>query len=153
MAKLPKAITRVVGQESVYLKVDLTELFGKEIRDENLRLKIAQAAMDKIIDRTQEGLDRNGRPFHKYSKSYMESLAFNLDKTGATPNLTLTGDMLGNMDVVDDDETSFTIAIDDMDAPKAFNHITGDTLPRRDFFGLSKSELDDLRSEFEDEIE
>lgn len=114
--------------------------------DETILEAIAQKAIDIIIERTQDGKDARGRPFKKYSKAYMESDSFvGFGKSGKV-DLTLSGDMLGLMEVVKTTSTGFELGwSDETENAKAFNHVTGDTLPKRDFFDLQKQEQAELR--------
>lgn len=95
-------------------------------------------------------MDVKGKPFAKYSPNYIKSAPFKaFDKSKGEVNLELSGDMLGLMDIVGESRNSVTIGWGDEDQiPKAFNHITGDTVKKRDFFGLTKEDLDSLKSEF-----
>jgi len=138
------------------MRVNLKELFGTSLpKDPKLRDAIAQSIIDKIVNRTtKDNTGWDGREFKGYSKSYKKSDNFGIfGKSANKVNLTLTGDMLGNMDVSESNTDAIEIKIDRSDAPKAFNHITGDTLPKRDFFGLSKSEMREIRSTFKEAVE
>jgi len=135
----------------VRLKINLKKLLGKSPSDE-LKDAIAQKAIDLIEERTkrQKGVkDQKLENFPKYSKEYAK------EKGSKKVDLTLSGDMLGLMDVVK--ETKNTIEIgweDDTENAKAFNHTTGDTLPKRNFFDLTKREvtkLKDFAKDFDDE--
>ena len=67
------------------------------------RQDIGNAAFDYIRTRSKNGLGVGGKPFGKYSKAYKKQRDFiNAGKTGETRvNLTLTGDMLDSMEVLD----------------------------------------------------
>lgn len=142
---------RTVSKSNLKLKVNLKELLGTELpNDPQLREQIGQAIIEKIIKRTESGVDVKGKPFAKYSPNYIKSAPFKaFDKSKGEVNLELSGDMLGLMDIVGESRNSVTIGWGDEDQiPKAFNHITGDTVKKRDFFGLTKEDLDSLKSEF-----
>lgn len=144
-------ISRTIRKNKVALKVNLRELLGEAVPDNpELRQAVGQAILDKIIKRTEAGLDVKGKPFAAYSPDYVKSTAFKaFDKSKSERNMTLTGDMLGLMDIVAESRNTLTIGWNDSDQdPKAFNHITGDTVKKRDFFGLTKEDLADLRKEF-----
>lgn len=144
-------------KDKVSQKFNLQEMFGVSFKDApELRASIGQAIINKIIERTEAGAGIGGRPFSfgKYSDEYSESVEFKAaGKDQHEVNMSLTGDMLGLMDVIN--ETSNTIEIgwlDDTQNAKAFNHNTGDTVPKRPFFGLSRSEVKELVAEFKPEV-
>lgn len=134
---------RQLSQSEVYFELDLVELFG-ETPPIDVALSFGQDVIDAILERTESGIDRNDRRFARYSKEYVESDAFqDFRKSPSDVNLKLTGNMLSQLDIVQ--LTSDTIRIgvrDSGEAPKAFNHITGDTVPARDFLGLPDDEID-----------
>lgn len=136
------------------LDVDLKDLFGVPIRDAALRQAIAGRIIDQIRDRTQsQNVDKDGRPFKKYSDRYKESLAFNVFGKSDNVDMTLSGNMLADMTVLEENANRVTIGFSDpTQNAKAFNHTTGDTVPRRDFFGIQKKELAQIKREFEDQV-
>jgi len=147
---MPKVKSNI-SQSNMELEVSLEEMFGQEVTDQSLREEIGQAIIDKIVERTQSGKRLGGGSLKGYSKAYKESLAFKVTgKNESGPaNLTLTGDMLGTLDIKDDTETKLKIGWQsDTENAKAFNHHTGDTLPKRPFFGLQQNELQEIESEF-----
>ncbi len=100
------------------------------------------------------GAGREGRLKSPYSKAYKDSLDFKaFGKSPAKINMTLTGDMLGLMDVTKQTGESITIGWTDAEQnAKAFNHSTGDTVPSRPFFGVSSTELSQIKKKFGSEI-
>lgn len=139
------------------MKLNLKEIFGVDVKgNEALKLAMAEALLTKIIDKTQEGKSRTGKGFKKYSKSYQKSDDFKaFGKTGKV-NLTLSGDMLGLIDVTADTSNTVTLGWDESDeAAKAHGHITGNPatrLPVRDFFGLNNKDINEVKNEFSSEI-
>ena len=119
---------------------------------------MAEALLEKIVEKTEEGKSRTGSKFRKYSKSYSETDEFKAaGKSRNSPNLALSGDMLGLVGVVD--ETSNTVTLgweDDEEAAKAHGHITGGgnggSLPVRDFFGLNNADIESVKRDFSTEI-
>lgn len=121
-------------------------MFGQRVPDSStFRAAVGQAIIDQIRENASSGLNRKGKKFRgraaKYSQQYAESLEFKAaGKSKNNVNMTLTGDMLTNMDVVK--ETRDTIVIgfaDSEEAKKAHGHITGakdGPRVKRDFFGL-----------------
>jgi hypothetical protein len=61
---------------------------------------IANDLVEFIVDRTKEGKGKDGRRFPKYSKSYMDSLDFEIAGKDSTVDLTLTGEMLDTLQVL-----------------------------------------------------
>lgn len=100
---------------------------------------------DKIKERTRDdGKPLTGGTFTEYSEKYAK-------RKGVAPSdvdLTLFGDMLDSITVTDVFSDSIVIGFDDQDqVPKAYNHHTGDTVPERPFFGLTKSEIASVKRE------
>lgn len=75
------------------------------------RLDIADLVIEFIVDRTQRGKDVNGEPFVKYSPAYQKSLDFvNAGKKkGMKPNLTLSGDMLAALAILDEKDGKIVV--------------------------------------------
>lgn len=144
-----------VGQEMdldlrrsrVQQTIDLGELLAADFTgNRGLRLAIAQRVLDHIADRTADGIDVDGNAFAPYSSEYTESAEFILSgKSAGQVNMELTGNMLASMDVLGEGPNTITIGIADPEqAPKAYNHNVGDTLPRRAFFGIKHEDLVEL---------
>lgn len=145
---------KISGTE-VKLEVDLDEMFGTLVPDSSsFRQKVGQAIIDKIRERTAESKFLNKAKM-SYSPTYEDSVEFKAygKKKGDKPNMKLTGDMLGLMDIIDEKKNKIVIGWnDDSDAAKAYNHVTGDTVPKRNFFGLPKSDIDEIVKQFKDEL-
>jgi hypothetical protein len=145
--------------ENPKLIINLGEVFETDIpNDSTLVNSIGQKIIDMIRERTTvEQTDINGKDFKSpYSKMYADSVEFAaFGKSKNKVNLTQTGDMLGLMDIIDTTKNTITIGWDDdTQAAKASGHITGaNHLPKRDFFGLTKDQFNELRAEFEDDIQ
>lgn len=132
-------------------------MFGQNFRDQPaLKQALGQAFIDRIVARTQEQrIGVNGKPLKSpYSKEYADSLEFKAaGKSKGNVNMTLTGDMLRSIDVIGETANTITIGIDDPDeAPKAYNHQTGDTVPKRAFFGLTNKDVNEVASQFKSDI-
>jgi hypothetical protein len=143
------AVKTKFSESKTSLKVNLKELLGRKVDDEDIVEALAQKAIDMIVERTQDGKDVKGRNFKPvYSDEYVKSDAFKaFGKKKGVPNLTLTGDMLGLLEPIATSATSFEIGwTDPVENAKAYNHNVGDTLPKRQFLGLQKQELDELRA-------
>jgi hypothetical protein len=115
------------------------------------RQAIAKEIVDLIRKRTQEeGVDRRGKPFASYSASYVKSLNFKIaGKSKKDVNLTLSGDMMGALDVISDSPGKVIIGFENgsQENGKADGNIRGtygqksQVGPRRDFLGISKQDL------------
>ena len=129
-------------------------MFGQRVPDsEAFRQGVGQAIIDRIRSRTDDNIDRKSKRFKSYSKAYASTLEFKAaGKSVGNPNLRLTGDMLGLMDVVSTGRSTITIGWDEGDEnKKAHGHITGsDPGPkvRRDFFGLPEKDYDQIATGF-----
>jgi hypothetical protein len=152
MAKIPGLTLSI---DNVSQTIDLGELFDVDLsNNREMRMAIAQAIIDRIKERTEEGKDVRGNAFAKYSKNYIGSDEFAaFDKSASDINMTLTGNMLAQLDVIEDDSNSITIGWDDStEIKKAYNHNVGDTVTRRQFFGITAQELNDIQKEFSSEL-
>ena len=131
-------VKKILSKDDIRLKINMKDILGRNLpNDSDVIDAIGQKAIDIIVARTQSGKSVSGRKFTKYSKNY--------DKKG-TVDLTLSGDMLGLMDITSSTRNTFSIGWgDQLENNKAFNHDTGDTLPKREFLGLQKQELAELR--------
>ena len=134
------------SQEKMELTVDLADEFGLEIRGNNaLKMEIGEAYVQEIKARAQSGNRLGGGKMRRYTKAYAEFKGVGRDDV----DLTLTSDMLESLSVIGLSDNGVIIGFNQPDQdPKAFNHDTGDTLPRRPFFGLQKNELKRVKKEF-----
>lgn len=144
-------------KNSVEFTVDLKELFGVDFKGNRaLREVIGQAIIDRMRERTDQGLAVGGKKNLKapYSKTYAETDEFKaFGKSRSKVDMQLTGDMMGLMDIKKQDGNTITIGWDDpTENAKAYNHNTGDTVPKRPFFGMTNEELDDVKKEFKSEV-
>lgn len=123
--------------------------------DPSERKAIANEIVQFIVKRTRYlGLDKNDKPFKKYSKQY----AINKGVSQTDVDLTLSSEMLDELKYLSDKSGSITIGYDD---PDLYGKVEGNILgtygrdkpipgKKRDFLGISKKELNRLVSEFED---
>jgi uncharacterized protein YuzE len=138
-------------KSKVTQKIDLEDLIGVDIsEDRNLVREIGQAIIDYMVERAEDGKGLNGVKLKSpYSKEYSESLDFKAaGKSKSKVNMTLSGDMLASIDIVDQSGSVIEIGIEDSEqAVKAYGHQTGfeghPVLdgPKRPFFGVSVKEL------------
>ena len=140
-----------VSEEEVSQMLDLAKLTGVDVsKDPELKAQIAQAVIDFNIERSQGGLDNEGKGFPKYSDTYIDSLDFKAaGKSAGQVDMTLSGDMLGAIDVLDDSGSKVKYGINGETAPRAFAHMTGykghPTIkdgPKRAFLGITKADFE-----------
>lgn len=146
---------KVLKSKTASLEIDLVELFGAEVPDDSgFRQSVGQRIIDLIRERTAENKDVDGSPFKKYSKEYKESLDFAAyGKSAGDVNLKLTGTMLNELDIIKETKDRIVIGwVDREEAAKAYNHVTGDTVKKRDFLGLRPGEEKILRDEFFEDV-
>ena len=155
MAKLNNVMKQIVSGTSAKLEVDLDEMFQMLVPDSSsFRQRVGQAIIDKIRDRAADNIDVSGKSFKKYSKEYVDSVEFKAyGKSAGDVNMKQTGDMLGFMDVIEESKSKIVIGWSDGDEEaKAHNHIVGDTVPKRNFFGLPVSDIEEIKQQFIDEL-
>lgn len=124
---------------------NLKELLGYSPTEEQKNL-FWELAVDKMVDRTLGGKDRDGRDFAQYSKEYAEKKG--VPRTSV--DMTLEGDMLQSFEDSQLRQRNMVkIKVGEgVETLKAFNHNDGDTLPKRAFFGFSNpDDLKDVISE------
>lgn len=128
------------------------------------RLELADLIIEHIVDRTDRGLDKNGRKFPPYSRTrkdskgniiegYIDSLDFkNAGKSPNRVNLQLTGDMLAALDILNHKKGKLVIGYEKgtEENDKAEGNILGsyggepNKKKARDFLGLQKEKLREL---------
>ena len=64
----------------------------------------------------------------------------------------LTGSMLASVDLIGDRADKIEIGIDNEEAPKAYNHIVGDTVPARPWLGLTPKDLEKVKKEYANDV-
>lgn len=152
---LPK---RQLTLDKVSLEIDLKKLFGKKVTDPALRRNIAESLIDIIIARTESGKGVNAagsvvKLKSPYSQQYIDSPEFAaFGKSKSEINMKLTGSMLASTDLISDRADKLEIGIDNEDAPKAYNHMVGDTVPKREWLGLTAGDLEKVKKEYESDI-
>lgn len=136
------------------IKVDLSGYgLTSDEKDE-----VADLIIERIVDRTQKGRDKDNRPWSgsaaRYSDSYKESLDFKIaGKSPSKVDLQLSGDMLAALSVLDKTRRSVTIGFEpgSEENAKADGNIRGTygqpkPIPgkARDFLGITDRELDNI---------
>ncbi len=118
--------------------------------DESDRALAATLIKRTIVERTRNNLDVDGKRFPNYSESYSKSFEFQLaGKSKNDPNLTLTGDMLDSIQVLNSGlgfvEIGYKEGTPEND--KANWAEASDNGPARKFLGVSNDELDIIIAE------
>lgn len=154
---LSKKLSRNLTGNNPKLKVDLAEIFDRFPKENNDGLKqaIGGAIIDRIRARAEGGNFIEQSPgAGRYSDEYVNSFEFKVfGKSRGNVNLTGTGDMLRSMDITRETDDTLEIGFNDREsAAKAHGHITGKVGKTRDFFGLTDSDISDIRREFKDEV-
>lgn len=128
------------------IKIDLSGYgLSPDQKDE-----VADLIIERIVNRTDQGKDKDGRKFPGYSKSYKESLDFKVAGKTNKVDLQLSGDMLAALSVLDKTSRSVVIGFErgSKENAKADGNIRGtygkptpDPKKARDFLGISEREL------------
>ncbi len=117
------------------------------------RQKLADLVIEHIFDRSSKGFDKNGKPFPKYSKEYINSLDFkNAGKTPGRVDLQLSGDMLAALQMLDERPGEIDIGYEKgtEENARAEGNIIGSyggkakASRARDFLGIQSKKLKDL---------
>lgn len=112
----------------------------------------AELAVDTINNRTLDGETINGGSFKKYTKAYADFKGVTRDSV----DMFLEGDMLESIGRRKSKEKKSTVFIQmekGLETKKAYNHNVGDTLPKREFFGLTDSEASQIADEIKERRE
>lgn len=121
------------------------------------RQVVGQQIIDFIVDRTRRGLGIDNKPFTGYSESYKQSDDFAAAGKSSTVNLTLTGDMLSDLQVLTHTAGIITIGYTEGsdENERAMWHRqprpnvkTGALAPTRDFLGISEKDLNLIVSRY-----
>ena len=154
MPRLPDNLT--LTEQEVSQTFNLLELTGVDLQDQDdLKNKIAQDLIDRIVSRSESGTDRAGSSFKPYKKSYIDSEQFEaFDKSPGKINMTLSGGMLTSMQPLNVAGNDIKIGWDDTtENAKAYNHNVGETVTRRQFFGLTKAQVREVLSKYKPDID
>lgn len=138
------------------IKIDLSGYgLSPDQKDE-----VADLIIERIVNRTDQGKDKDGRKFAGYSKSYKESLDFKVAGKSSKVDLQLSGDMLAALSVLDKTSRSVTIGFENgsEENAKADGNIRGTygqskPIPgkSRDFLGITDAELSKIINLVKDE--
>jgi sRNA-binding protein len=140
----------------VYQVIDLKEEFGVSFaKNQALKQRISQALIDKMKERIDKGLDVNGEPMKQYSAVYQHSPEYIAARKTGVVNMTLSGDMMGAIDVVKEDRNKITLGFNQQkEELKANRHMRGEGgVPVREFFGIGEDEISAVKKEFSSELD
>lgn len=145
-----------ISKKNIQSSISIPSGLSNEFREE-----LSRRIVEEIRDRTERGIDRNGKRFKAYSKSYKESLDFKNAGKSNTVNLSSTGDTLAELDVLSISNNSIIIGydMDHEDAGKVNGIVTGEfgnsnpVTSGRDFIGLPDKVVRRLIAEISSEPE
>lgn len=138
---------RKIAKNEVSQTINLKEFFGRNVSSDE-KSRFISEAINRIIERTQDGKSIDNRSFKNYTKEYAEKKGV----SRSAVDLTLLGDMLLSINSEQQRTNVVKLKIDESNqAAKAFAHSTGfqghpriKNGPKRDFFGLSKDEAQSI---------
>lgn len=116
-------------------------------------MDLADLVIEHIVERTENGVDKDGKKFPGYSKSYLASLDFkNAGKSPSKVDLTLSGDMLAALALLSERKGALTIGFEngtpenDKAEGNRLGSYGGDPNPKkaRDFLGIDRRKLAEL---------
>jgi len=129
-------------------EINLKDYLGRKPTAKEKQL-FADLAVDTIVNRTLDGQTVNGGKFKKYSKDYAALKGVTRDSV----DLFLEGDLLESIGRRSSKEKVNTVKIQmkkGLQTKKGFNHQTGDTLPKREFFAVTDQEAKSITEEIRD---
>lgn len=116
-------------------------------------MELADLVIEHIVERTQNGKDKDGKKFPGYSKSYIQSLDFkNASKSPSKVDLQLSGDMLAAIALLSESSGNLRIGFKNntLENDKAEGNILGSygrepsAKKARDFLGIEQKKLNEL---------
>jgi hypothetical protein len=120
---------------------NLNDLFGRKVEQSEADA-FFELVKERIIERSQFGLDVNDNPFADYSPEYAEFKGVSVGDV----DMTLSSDMLENIEY-EFKNGILKVKVNEDDAGKAYGHMTGfkghPTIkngPQREFFGVQDDE-------------
>lgn len=121
------------SKSEVSQRFNLKELLGYEPTEVQKKL-FYELAVDAMAQRTLNGDDINGSSFTPYSEDYAKKKGVSKESV----DLVLSGEMLSSFEDAQTQKNIVKIKIaEGENTLKAYNHNVGDTLPKRQFFGLN----------------
>jgi hypothetical protein len=129
-----------ISQNEIKVEIDLSnELVGLSSSDrKQIKELVGAIAYDSIINDSSRGMSSvTGKKWQGLSDKYKAAKKSRTGRSGA--DLDLDGDMLGNLRVRNTIKgvlLKVNPGKESIETKKAFNHITGDTLPPRQFLPM-----------------
>lgn len=147
----------VTTKSNFFQELDLEKELGFDVSHRpELGVSIGQAVIDYIIDRVDSNAGLGNKDLKPtYSDAYADSLIFKaFGKSKGDVNMKLTGAMLSAVDILEFDGNKIKYGVDDTtEILKAYNHQTGDTVPERPWFGVTKDEFRGILHDFKSDIQ
>ena len=141
MGKLTGKSTIDVGK--MVQRIDLKEYFGRNPTESEKR-NFAEAAIEKINNRTLSGNDLDGNDFQDYSEAYARKKGVSKEAV----DLFDKGDMLDSVvrNPFEESKSEVAISINGIkEVKKGYAHQVGDgKMPERQWFGITESEAKDI---------
>lgn len=131
-----------ISKREMLQRFDLKKLLGREPTEKDKR-EFAKKAIDLIENRTLDGDDVGGIKFTKYSPAYAKKKGVSEDAV----DLYDSGDMLSGLARNKNKELKNEVAIEvkgSDEKERGYYHQVGDGQPTRQWFGLTKSQADDV---------
>lgn len=121
------------------------------------RIELADRILEFIRSRTEKGKDKKNKSFAGYSDSYKNSLDFKIAGKSSKVDLTLSGDMLIEMDLLSQKKGQLLIGFENgsEENARADGNITGsyggsaNPKKARDFLGITKKDLIAVQKKFD----
>jgi hypothetical protein len=149
MARKKRAKGKInITLDELSQEVDLSEYLGRKPTSSEKEL-FADIAKATIESRTLDGKTINGGKFKKYSKTYADLKGVTRDSV----DLFLKGDMLDGIGRRKSKEKSSTVYIQmkkGLQTKKSYNHNSGQTVPKREFFGITDAEASELANQIKE---
>lgn len=147
---MPIQKTNLDNKDEVSIDIDLERLLGGAANNREVREVFFQAAFDLMVDKLDNGIGADGSSLKPaYSKSYKNSLEYEVFGKDGTVNMQLTGGMVQSLNILAQNATTMKVGFEGEESVKAFAHMTGyeghptldGKVKPRKFFGWKDSEL------------
>lgn len=141
MAKL--AGSKKITLAEMSQEINLKRYVGRDVTDDEKRMFL-DLAVEYINNRTLDGKEvGNSKNFAAYTQEYADLKGV----TRSNVDLFQDGDMLGALDGETLNGNKVRLEVEgSTQIKKGFNHHTGDTVPERPWFGLTRSEVKSIAS-------
>lgn len=149
-----------LSENEVSLRVQFDEIFGRNIEDESLREVVGDDIIEIITSRTTSGRGVEGGRvvrFPPYTKKYAALVGKSVNQV----DLEISGDLLNSIEIIESTSKFIDVGILGDQAPKAHGHMTGFAPygaskgpgPRRSFLGLTKADLQKIKTKYKSDVE